>query len=339
MKPIVNNMCKENALQPMQHKKNLLLTLSVALVLTGCSGDAKKTTEIATQGIFSADISDNSTTLTIGSIQHGGSLWGIQQNERRFNWNHVKGEFSALVSVDIDPSGNYAATANERTLALWNASTGEPIQFWDSPGNIKSLKLSNNGDFSLLGLGDRTARYFDVKNGGIKQTFRTNAIVRAVDLDETGKLAVTGDDNSRVILWDTETGEKKHEWTLSNRISTVALSKDGQYVFGSAQLGNAFIWSTNTGKAVLEVDTGALASRKVTISKVKFSEDNSRLLTGGINSKVTLYQLPTGKLLKSWKANAKDSVRPKGASILALSFGKDGKYYAIGSNGLLNTFE
>lgn len=321
------------------HFPKALLAGLTLFVLSACSGDASQTNELAVQGLYSADISDDSTIAVIGSIQHGGSLWGISKNERRFNWNHAQGEFTSLISVDIDPSGNYAVTGSERTLALWNAQTGEPIEFWNSPGDIKSLKLNNNGNFALLGLDDNTARYFDIKNGGIKQTFRTNAIVRAVDLDETGKFAVTGDDNYKVILWDTETGEKKHEWKLSNRIASVSLSKDGQYVFGAAQLGNAMIWSTETGKQVSSIDTGALASRNATISKAKFSADNRFLLTGEINSKVKLYRLPKGDVVKTWQANTKDAIRPTGTAILALSFGLDGKYYAMGSNGLLNTLK
>jgi len=326
------------------HKKSpssqyIIFVAFLTLTLSACSGDAADTYELAVQGLYSADISDDGTTAVIGSIQHGGSFWGIQKNERRFNWNHKQGEFSSLISVDIDSSGDFAATGSARTLVLWNALVGEPIEFWDSPGDIKSLKLSRNGDFALLGLDDETARYFDIKNGGVKQTFRTNSIVRAVDIDDASELALTGDDNSKVILWDTNTGERKHEWTLSNRIASVALSSDGQYAFGAAQLGNAMIWSTETGDLVLKVDTGALVSRNITISKAKFSANNKYLLAGEINSKVKLLSLPDGNIVKSWQANKKESLRYTGSSILALSFGLDGKYYAMGSNGLLNILE
>ncbi|TBR41236.1 hypothetical protein CBF23_010485 [Marinomonas agarivorans] len=321
-------------------KKRLFLIISSAFLLSACSGgDAIDTVELAVQGLYSADISDDGTTAVAGSILHGGSFWGVNKKERRFNWNHKQGEYASLISVDIDPSGLYALTADERTLVLWNAQTGEPREFWNSPGDIKSLKLNSNGDFALLGLDDGTARYFDIKNGGIKQTFRTDAIVRSVDLNESGSLAVTGDDNYNVILWDTESGEKRHEWSLSNRIGSVALSQDGKYVFGAAQLGNAIVWSADTGELVFELDTGALASRNATINKAKFSNDNRYLLTGEINSKIRLYRLPQGDLLKSWQANTKDSFRPTGTAIIALSFGLDGKYYAIGGNGLLNVLK
>lgn len=315
----------------------LLLTL-LAVVLTACSGDAEKTYEFAAQGVYSAVISDDGSTAVVGSIQHGGSFWSIDSNERRFNWNHTQGEFSSIVDVDIDPSGDFAITTNEQTVILWDTRTGEPLQFRNSPSNIKALKLSRNGDYALLGLLNGTAQYVDIKNGGVLHTLRTNATVRAVDLDEAGTLALTGDDNYHVTLWDTATGNKLYEWTLSNRIASIALSADGQYAFGAAQLGTAQVWDTSTGKAVFDVDTGALSSRKVTISKAQFSADNNYLLTGGINSKVELINLSNGNTVKSWQANKKNSVRPTGSAIRAVGFGLDGKYYAIGSNGLLNEF-
>jgi len=173
---------------------------------------------------------------------------------------------------------------------------------------------------------DQTARYFDVKNGGIKQTLRTGAIVRAVALDKAGEIAVTGDDNYNVILWDIKTGEQRQKWQLSNRIASVALSSDGKYVFAAAQLGTAKIWSTSSGEVVSEISTGGLTSRNITYGKAKFSADNRQLLVGGINSSVKLLSVLTGDTLKSWTLNKKDKLRPTGSSVLAVAFGSGDKY-------------
>ena len=315
----------------------LVTLISIVPLLVACSsGDAISTSELASQGLYSADISDDAKSSVVGSIQHGGSFWSNQSNERRFNWNHAKSEFTPLISVDIDPSGQYAITGGARTLVLWNTLTGQSEGFWNTPGDIKSLIASNNGDYALVGLDDQTARYFDVKNGGIKQTFRTGAIVRSVGLDKNGTLAVTGDDNYNVILWDIKSGKQRQKWQLSNRIANVSLSLDGKYVFAAAQLGTAKIWSTSSGEVVSEISTGGLTSRNITYSKAKFSDDNRYLLVGGINSSVKLLNVLTGATLKSWTINKKEQLRPTGSSVLAVAFAKDDKFYAIGSNGLLN---
>ncbi|GGN33197.1 MULTISPECIES: WD40 repeat domain-containing protein [Marinomonas] len=315
----------------------LIAFSSVALL--SCSAEAPiRTAKYAEQGLYSAGLSDDGSSALIGSVQHGGSYWVNAVNERRFNWNHAAGEFSSIVGVDIDPSGLYAATGGARTLVLWNTTTGMSEGFWSTPGDIQSLKLTQNGNNALIGLNDQTARFFDIKNGGIKQTLRTGATVRAVDVMSDGSIGITGDDLSNVILWNLQTGEKIHQWTLSNDIASVALSSDGKYAFGAAQLGNAKIWSTRDGKELTNIDTGALKYRNVTLSQAVFSQDNRFILVGGVNSQVSLVQVSTGAIQKEWRIYLPKG-RPAGASVLSLAFAPGNRYYAIGSNGYLNVLE
>lgn len=318
----------------------LFFLLPTAALLLSCSAKAPvRTTEYAVQGLFSAALSDDGSAAVVGSILHGGSYWTTALNDRRYNWNHAKGEYTSIISADIDPTNTYAATGSARTLVLWNTTTGRSEGFWDTPGNIRSLKLTNNGNYALVGLDDETARYFDIKNGGIKQTLRTGAVVRSVDVSPDGAFGLTGDDYNHVILWDMQTGKQKYQWTLSNRISTVALSSDGRYAFGAADLGTAKVWSTQTGKEVALVDTGKLPYRHTTISQAVFSADDRYLLVGEANRRVSLRDINSGKTLKEWDLYLKDTLQPTGAVVLALAFGKDKRYYAIGSNGYLNVLE
>lgn len=308
-----------------------------SVALLSCSAEAPvRTAKYAEQGLYSAVLSDDGSSSLVGSIQHGGSYWVNAVNERRFNWNHVQGEYSSLLGVDIDPSGQYAATGGSRSLVLWSTATGKSEGFWTTPGDVQSLKLTQNGDYALVGLNDQTARFFDIKRGGIKQTLQTGSTVRAVDITPDGALGITGDDASNVILWDMQTGEKKYKWPLSNRIGSVALSADGKYAFGAAQLGNAKIWSTRTGKVLTNIDTGALKYRNISISQAVFSKDDRSILIGEVSSKVSLIQVSTGVVQKEWSLHAPKS-RP--ATVLALAFGAGKRYYAIGSNGYLNVLE
>ncbi|TPE54980.1 WD40 repeat domain-containing protein [Maribrevibacterium harenarium] len=318
--------------------KSVLAMASLALVACSAQGPSS-TTEMAVQGLYSAALSDDGSAAIVGSIQHGGSYWSTRRGERRYNWNHAQGEFTPLISVDIDPSGDYGVTGGARTMVLWNTVTGQSAGFWNTPGDIKSLKLTRNGDFALVGMDDQTARYFDVKNGGILQTLRTGAVVRAVDVSADGRYGLTGDDKYQVILWDLQTGEAKYTWQLSNNIASVALSPDGTYAFAAAQLGTAKVWSTLTGRETSEINTGELQNRKVTISQAVFSKDSRNLLLGQVNRRVNLVSTATGKVQQYWDLHLRDTLRPTGASVLALAFGPGNTYYAIGSNGFLNVLK
>ncbi|MCV2401666.1 hypothetical protein OFY17_02100 [Marinomonas sp. C2222] len=318
-------------------KSSLLLLSSVALL--SCTAEAPvRTAQYAVQGIYAAGLSDDGAFSLIGSIQHGGSYWNNSKNERVFNWNHAQGDSTAFSSVDIDPTGEFAATASGQDLVLWNAVTGALDGFWTTPANIQSVKLTQNGDFALVGLNDRTARFFDVKNGGIRQTFQANEIVRTVDITPDGSLGITGDDSSTVILWDIQTGEKKYEWMLNNNVSTVVLSADGKYAFAAAHFGHAKVWSTRSGKELSTIDTGSLPFRNATISQAVFSDNNKTILTGEVNGLVSLVQVSTGVVYKEWELYTKQG-GPTGARVLALAYGRDSRYHAIGSNGYLNILQ
>ncbi|NLQ18086.1 hypothetical protein HGG82_10685 [Marinomonas sp. M1K-6] len=319
--------------------RELGLIAVCCVALLSCSAESPvRTAKYAEQGFYSAALSDDGATALVGSIQHGGSYWVNAINERRFNWNHAPGEYSSIIGVDIDPSGQFAATGGARTLVLWSTLTGSAEGFWTTPGDIQSLKLTQNGDHALVGLNDQTARFFDVKNGGIKHTLRTGATVRAVDVSSDGALGITGDDLSKVILWNMQSGEKIQQWTLSNNIASVALSADGRYAFAAAQLGNAKIWSTRDGKELTDIDTGGLQHRKMTISQAVFSADNRSLLIGGVNGRVALLQVSTGDTQKEWDLYMPTG-RPAGSSVLSLAFSPGNRFYAIGSNGYLNVLE
>ncbi|TDO95963.1 WD40 repeat domain-containing protein [Marinomonas balearica] len=321
-------------------KRPKALLVALSLTLFGCSADSPSNQEkLAIQGLYSAALSPNAKNALIGSIQHGGSYWSLAPSQRLYNWNHAQGTATPLISVDIDPSGRFALTGGARTLVLWNTQNGQSAGYWNTPGDIRDIKLTQNGDFALVGMNDQTARYFDVKNGGILQTLRTNAVVRSVDVTPDGKLAVTGDDLNNVTLWDLNSGQVKKQWTLSNNIASVAISDDGSYVFGAAQLGEAKVWQTVTGIEFSNIDTGALKERNSTISKVQFSQDNRQLLLGSVNRRVKLANTATGKIEREWDLYLKDVLRPTAASVLALAFGTDARYYAIGSNGYLNTLQ
>lgn len=318
---------------------NLNLLIIICAALWSCTAESPvRTAQYANQGILAAGISKYGNYSFVGSIQHGGSYWDNAKNERLYNWNHSQGNYTAFSSVDIDPSGMFAATASGRDLVLWNTTTGKLDGFWFTPADVLSVRLSENGDFALLGLKDNTARFFDVKNGGIKQTFQANETVKAVDITPDAKLGITGDDSASVILWDMETGEKKFEWLINNTVSSVALSSDGKYAFAAAHFGEAKVWSTQSGKELSTIDTGSLPFRNTTISQAVFSDDNKTILTGEVNGSVSLSQVSTGVVRKEWELYTKQG-GPTSSRVLALAYGRDNRYYAVGSNGYFNILQ
>ncbi|MCW8887197.1 MAG: hypothetical protein OQK12_18370, partial [Motiliproteus sp.] len=149
-----------------------LITATAALISACSSGDSPtREVEYAVQGIYSAALSSDGRNAIVGSIQHGGSLWDANNHERLYNWNHKKDSYSNIVASAFSPDNQFAVTTGQQKMVLWEVTTGKPHWFWNAPAEVLDVDLAPQGSFALLGLGNHTAVYFDIKNGGVKQTF------------------------------------------------------------------------------------------------------------------------------------------------------------------------
>ncbi|MFC6670839.1 hypothetical protein [Marinobacterium aestuariivivens] len=139
----------------------------LAVLLAGCgrAEAPQQWHEYATQGAYSASLSELGRYALIGSINHGGSLWDTRRNARLFSWNHHQGEFTNIVTSAISQDETFAVTAGQQDLVLWSLISGGPVWYWSSPAEILALDLAPNADHALMGLANHEAVYFDIKQG------------------------------------------------------------------------------------------------------------------------------------------------------------------------------
>ncbi|MFT6917206.1 MAG: WD40 repeat protein [Motiliproteus sp.] len=321
-----------------QFSRVVSLSSLVVILSAGCSyGDNPDSqSEIAVQGLYSAAVSSDGRYGIAGSIQHGGSLWDLQKEGRLFNWNHSSDGYSDLVAAAFSPEGDYAITASQQDMVLWQVSDGKPQWFWSAPAGILDVALSANGNLALLGLESNRALYFDIKNGGLKYNLRHPAKVRSVDVSDAGNWALTGSDDNSARLWDLNTGELALSVEHGNGVNTVALSPNGQLAFSAGQLDKALVWRTGSGDVFHTLTTDeSLVPQRISYTSARFSANSDQLLTGTSSGLVQLWDVNRGAELRSWQMHKRSLFRPTSAALYALGFG-DGAYYAIASNGFVN---
>lgn len=317
--------------------RHIGLLLCSLLLLAGCDSKPDAWASYTLQGAFSGSLSQDGQYALVGSIAHGGSLWDTRTHERLFDWNHHQGEFTNISQSGFSPEGDYALTANPQDLVLWQVQSGAPVWFWSSPGEILDLALSSNGDYALLGLSNHEAVYFDVKNGGIRQSLRHPARVRSVALSQDGRLALTGSDDYITRLWDLGSGELLHQIPLGNIVDTVAISPDGRTAFSSATLDQAILWDLQTGEIRHHLSGNeSFIQRRTTYLSARFSSNGEQLLTGTAGGTILLWDTASGRQLERWQAHRLKVYGPTSTGIHAVAFGRDGRHYALGSNGVLN---
>jgi WD40 repeat protein len=309
----------------------LLLPTAIlsSLFLTACGigKQPERFDELARQGVHSLCLNQDGSFAFAGSIHHGGSLWRLQPFDRLYNWNHQAGKNSSITNCDFSPEGNFVATTDNRTIALWNSNTGEAIWLWNAPGDIQDISLSNNGQYALLAMADYTATLFDIKNGGIKRTLRHDGIVYDVSIDEQGVFAASASDDSSARIWNLNNGKQIQRLEHNNTVRSAEISADGRFVFTSALGDPGRLWHSETGKVISEfpINSGFYSS-------ARFSQDGLSLLTGSSAGKIQLWETNTAKLKQTWQAIPKNKWVSNNVLIDAVAFAKTG-YVASGSNG------
>lgn len=303
--------------------------LCCSLLLSACDTGKKPEAfdDLTSQGAYSLCLNNDATNAFAGSIHHGGSFWRLQPFDRLYNWNHQADKNSNIVSCDFSPEGDFVATTDNRTIALWETKTGEAIWLWNAPGDIHDISLSPNGQYALLAMADYTATLFDIKNGGIKRTLRHDGVVYDVSIDNQGKLAASASDDLTARIWDLETGKELQRLKHNNQVRSAEISHSGRFVFTSAIGSAGRLWDSQSGRLIQEfpINSGFYSS-------IRFSEDDSVLLTGTSAGKIQLWQSETAKLQQTWQAVPRNKWVSNNVMIEDVAFARSG-YSASGSNG------
>lgn len=294
--------------------------LACTLLLTGCGDTPKASVSLAAQGTFSSALDNQSQYAIVGSINHGGSLWRLKDQERLFNWNHKQGEYSQFVACALSPNGSHALTAERKRLVFWNTKTGEAQNFWQINGSATSVSLSRNGLFGLVGQENYNALFLDTAGSSILARLPHGSAVTDVAISDNGRVGITGDDQGYVRIWDLTKPKELHRYKIGNSVATVALSPNGQYGFGAPTYAPGKIWDVATGKLISTVGT-----HRITLSAARFNHDSSQLLTGDTFRRTVLWSIKAGTQINSWAEYAPGFNPPSGAVINDVAFSPDRK--------------
>lgn len=316
-------------------KLSLASIMACGLLLTGCdqAKPAERYFDVTAEGAYSLRFSQNAEQLLVGSIFHGGSLWRLRPIDRLFNWNHQAEGYSSLTSGDFSADGNFVATADTRTIALWSRRSGEAVWFWNAPADIKDLALSRSGRYAILAMDDYTVTVFDIKNGGIRRRFPHEGIVYDVSLTRDNSLVASASDDLTAGVWNLQTGQRLLTLKHSNQVRTAQLSPSGRYLLTSADGQAAQLWDVSSGRLIRK-----LGNTRGHYSAVRFSDNEKLLLTGNTSGQVQLWQISNGVLRQTWRAASQHTWVRQAVPIEDVAF-ENRQFLAAGANGRIYWFK
>ncbi len=324
------------------HKKNLFSSFKLAIkwflpafFIMACTPSSEKPLQRfqhAVEGSYAGDISNDGKWSVISSIHHGISVWDLEKNALAYQWSQQQNSSDNLVlAIDISDTNSHALTASRENFALWNMKTGQSEGYWKvRESNIRDIALSNNGDYLLIGKGNGTVVHVTVDTGRRLEFLGHKEKINTVDMIPNGRVAISGGNDFIAYVWDTVSGQVIYQFNHTSRVSKVALDPLGRYAFSANSMKSAHIWDLKTGKLLTTLKG---TKRHEVFSSVRFSPDGKTLVTGAASSKVSVWDITTGKRTASWHVTPKEAKRPTGAVVYSLAFSDNNTLLTESSSG------
>lgn len=323
---------KKSLLSPLKIAVSVVIT---AVFISACTPSAEKPLQRfqhAVEGSYAGDISNDGKWSVISSIHHGISVWDLSKNALIYQWGQQQNSSDNLVlAVDISDTNSHALTASRENFALWNMKTGKSEGYWKvRESNIRDIAVSNNGDYLLIGKGNGTVVHVAVDTGRRLEFLGHKEKINTVDMMPNGRVAISGANDFIAYVWDTVSGQVIYQFNHTSRVSKVALDPLGRYAFSADSMKSAHIWDLKTGKLVTTLKG---TKRHEVFSSVRFSPDGKTLVTGAASSKVSVWDIATGKRTANWHVTPKEAKRPTGAVVYGLAFSDNNTLFTISSSG------
>ncbi|MFC1841500.1 hypothetical protein ACFLYA_00325 [Candidatus Dependentiae bacterium] len=230
------------------------------------------------------------------------------------------------------------AISTRSEIILWNTTLDEVIKKFEA--NAGNIAFSPDGNYIAGSSTNNTVKIWNVNTGKLVKTFKGNKEgVSSIAFSPDGTQIASGSQDGTVKLWNVKTGNL--EKTLDNKrwVTSVAFSPDGKLLASGTLDNTVNTWNVKTDKDVKtdkpvktfggdrESDEGGGIFMKITVNSVAFSPDGTHIASGEENNTVRLWNVNTGKLVKTFKGNYPLASLE---DITSVAFNPDGEYIASG---------
>jgi hypothetical protein len=268
--------------------------------------------------------SSTSQLISVGYGTHI-SRWDLLTGQESDRIGDGRDEAAALC-VAVNPDRSLIATggtAEDPSVRLWDAVTGEMFQLGSHESYLTSVAFSPGG--TRLASGDNADKVWiwDVASHQPITSFqgdipKRGQLFSALYWLDEGTLIGAGSD--AIYWWDVTTGQLLERLARPEEAAffvDVSFSEGGNRLAGVAQDQNVYVWER-------EVDSWAPwpAQPDVSLSHVAFSPDGRLLAAVAYSGTLWLWDVDNQELLASYSVTAGD--------IAALRFSPDGRYLAVG---------
>ena len=309
--------------------------------------------------------SGNGKRLIAGLDRNTVVIWDMDQGKIRHEL--VIGGREAVKCVCFSRDGKtFAAGGDDNKVRIWDEAKGNLIHVLTGHSDtVTSVAFTPDGKWIASGSDDQTIRIWNAETGDLVRVLKGHGdVLRGVVFSPLGGKLASASWDKTVRIWDysrdqsnlvLDTGAKKSR--------DVSLSRDGKLMAAARDDGFVKVWSGDTQFVLSRPN---LVNGANHLSCVDFSPDGGRVIAGGADAKLYIWDTHSQKLvhvvtghqatiqscchtvdgkrlitasddktIRIWDAESLVEIRTIGihkAPVLGLAVSRDGKWFASASN-------
>ena len=266
--------------------------------------------------VHSVEFSPDGKTLASSGMEI--ILWDAVSGEQQ---QKLKGHEFHIPSIAFSPDGKQLVSAGDRgkTAIIWDTESGRELHTLRGHSEfLTCATFSPDGSTVATASADRTIGLWDASSGKLKRTLAGHQNwVYGIAFSPSSEALVSASRDCTLKLWDLRT--KDEFWSLSRRFALRGLSwceKTRTFAI-AGPIRDLEILSLDDPASSVTIET----RHKREVKCVALSPDGKRVVSGGWDKSVRLWDASTGESIRELLSNSDSSISD-------VQFSPDGRFIA-----------
>lgn len=226
-------------------------------------------------------------------------LWHVMSGQLVHTF---KGHSNPISCLAVTQQSQYLLTGSEdTTIIVWDMKEFTmKIRICEHIASVLSLTPALNNSVIVSGGEDSRIIATSLLTGQVlMKVDHHRGPITALRVDAAGEVLVSGSADGNVCLWSLENFKLLNIITLPSPVNTLDISGDSVFLLAACEDEKLYLRSLATG-----TDIHTLRGHQGPIKSVCLARDCRRAVAGGIDGRISVFDMHSGKLIRALSANS-----------------------------------